>query len=193
MQSYRGAIEQVFIDRHLIDRLKTLAWRENVTLFMTLLAAFKTLLFRYNGQDDCVVGVPIASRPQKELESLIGFFANTLVLRSSLAGDPSFTELLARVRASALGAFAHQDIPIERIMENLRISRDLSRTPLFQVMFAFQNMPETSGLGSDDRPFRKAVPSISLPVSPRGPSGSTTRRRNSTSPSICRKSTKGCR
>jgi len=135
----------VFIDRHLIDRLKSFASRENVTLFITLLAAFKTLLFRYNGQEDCVVGVPIASRPQEELESLIGFFANTLVVRSSLADDPSFTEFLARVRASALGAFAHQDIPIERVMEKLRVSRDLSRTPLFQVMFAFQNMPETSG------------------------------------------------
>ena len=145
IQSYRGAIEQIFINGHLIDRLRSFALRENATLFMTLLAAFKILLFRYNGQDDCVVGVPIASRPQEELESLIGFFANTLVLRCSLAGDPSFTELLARVRASALGAFAHQDIPLERIMEDLRISRDLSRTPLFQVMFAFQNMPETSG------------------------------------------------
>ena len=98
IQSYRGAIEQVFIDRQLVDRLKVFSRRENVTLFMTLLAAFKTLLFRYNGQDDCVVGVPIASRPQKELESLIGFFANTLVMRTSLAGDPSFLELLARIR-----------------------------------------------------------------------------------------------
>ena len=147
IQSYRGAIEQVFIDSHLIERLKSLAASENVTLFMTLLAAFKSLLFRYNGQDDCVVGVPVAGRSRQEvLESLIGFFANTLVVRSSLSGDPSFTELLARIRASALGAFAHQDIPIERIMENLRVSRDLSRTPLFQIMFAFQNMPD--GLGS---------------------------------------------
>lgn len=145
IQSYRGAIEQVFIDRQMIDRLKAFALRENVTLFMTLLAAFKTLLFRYNGQDDCVVGVPIANRPQRDLESLIGFFANTLVMRSSLAGDPSFVELLARVRATALGAFEHQDIPLERIVEGLRISRDLSRTPLFQVMFAFQNVPGTSG------------------------------------------------
>lgn len=160
IQSYRGAIEQIFIDRQLIDRLKAFAVAENVTLFMTLLAAFKTLLFRYNGQDDCVVGVPIASRPQKELEALIGFFANTLVLRSSLAGDPSFVELLARVRASALGAFAHQDIPLERIMEDLKIARDLSRTPLFQVMFAFQNMPETSGAAASVDLF--ARPSFDL-------------------------------
>ena len=145
IQSYRGAIEQVFIDGDLIGRLKSFSAREKVTLFMTLLAAFKTLLFRYNGQHDCIVGVPIASRPHRTLEPLIGFFANTLVMRSSLAGDPSFTELLARVRVGALDAFAHQDVPLERIMENLRISRDLSRTPLFQVMFAFQNMPETSG------------------------------------------------
>ena len=155
MQSYRGAIEQVFFDRQLIGRLKTLSRRENVTLFMTLLAAFKTLLFRYNGQDDCVVGVPIAGRPQKELESLIGFFANTLVLRTSLAGDPSFIELLARVRSTALGAYAHQDIPIERIMQSLRIGRDLARTPLFQVMFAFQNVPETSVSAATIDPFAR--------------------------------------
>ena len=180
-------------DRQLIDRLKAFSRRENVTLFMTLLAAFKTLLFRYNGQDDCVVGVPIASRPQKELESLIGFFANTLVLRTTLAGDPSFVELLARVRSTALGAYAHQDVPLERIMESLRIARDLTRTPLFQVMFAFQNVPETADLGMRRSILSRGLPSISLPVLPRGPSGSTTRRRNSISPCTCRKPMKGCR
>jgi amino acid adenylation domain-containing protein len=154
--SYRGAVEQVFINQQVIDRLKSVGLAENTTLFMTLLAAFKTLLFRYNGQDDCVVGVPIAGRPRKELEALIGFFANTLVMRSSLAGDPPFTELLARIRGCALGAFAHQDMPLERIMETLRIPRDLSRTPLFQVMFAFQNMPDGSG----------AAPSADLSAKP---------------------------
>jgi amino acid adenylation domain-containing protein len=160
LQSYRGAIEQTFIDGQLIERLKAFSARENVTLFMTVLAAFKTQLFRYNGQEDCVVGVPIASRPKKELESLIGFFANTLVLRTSLAGDPSFVELLARVRSTALGAFAHGDMPFERVMQKMKVERDVGRTPLFQVMFAFQNFPETEGATSAVDPF--ARPSFGL-------------------------------
>ena len=182
IQSYRGAIEQVFIDRQLIDRLKSFAARENVTLFMTLLAAFKTLLFRYNGQDDCVVGVPIASRPQKELESLIGFFANTLVLRSSLAGDPSFIELLARVRADgawrlcASGHSARTDHGKFDGSRAISAARRCSRS-----CSPFRTCRRRSGCGGDDRSLRAGLPSISLPVSPRGPSGSTTRRRNSIS------------
>jgi non-ribosomal peptide synthetase component F len=110
------------------------------------------LLFRYNGQDDCVVGIPISNRRQEELESLIGFFANTLVLRTGLAGDPSFVELLARIRSTALGAYANQDVPLERIVQELKLSRDLSLTPLFQVMFAYQNVPATTGAASQDPP-----------------------------------------
>ncbi|CCV10740.1 conserved hypothetical protein [Mesorhizobium sp. STM 4661] len=164
VQPYRGAIQQVLIDRQLIDRLKALSRSQNVTMFMIFLAAFKTLLFRYNGQDDCVVGAPIANRPGKELESLIGFFANTLVLRTTLAGDPSFVELLGRIRSTALGAYAHQDVPLERIVEELKVARDPSRTPLFQVMFAFQNVPEMRGPASPASPAidRSARPSFDL-------------------------------
>jgi amino acid adenylation domain-containing protein len=164
IQSYRGAIHRVSIDRQLIDKLKALSQRENVSLFMTLLAAFKTLLFRHNGQDDCVVGIPIANRRKEELESLIGFCANTLVLRTALAGDPSFVELLARVRSTALGAYANQDAPLERIVQELKVSRDLSLTPLFQVMFVFQNVPETTGSGSQAPPpvDRFAPPAFDL-------------------------------
>ncbi len=141
-QSFRGATLHATIDRQTTDRLKALSRSRNVTLFMTVLAAFKTLLFRYNGQDDCVVGTPHANRPSKDLERLIGFFADTLVLRTSLAGDPSFADLLSRVRKTALDAYAHQNVSLEHIVERLKLPRDPSYTPLFQVMFAFQNTPE---------------------------------------------------
>lgn len=141
-QSFRGATLDATIDRQTTDRLKALSRSRNVTLFMTVLAAFKTLLFRYNGQDDCVVGTPLANRPSKDLERLIGFFADTLVLRTSLGGDPSFADLLSRVRKTALDAYAHQNVSLEHIVERLKLPRDPSYTPLFQVMFAFQNMPE---------------------------------------------------
>jgi non-ribosomal peptide synthetase component F len=108
---------------------------------MTLLAAFQVLLQRYSGQDDIAVGVPIAGRSRPELEGLIGFFVNTLVLRGDLSGDPSFAEYLARVRARALDAYAHQDLPFEKVVEELAPSRDLSRNPLFQISFALQNTP----------------------------------------------------
>ena len=109
---------------------------------MTLLAAFQVLLHRYSGQEDIAVGTPIAGRGRTELEGLIGFFVNTLVLRSDLAGNPTFTELLARVRETALGAYTHQDLPFEKLVEELSPSRDISRNPLFQVMFVLQNAPD---------------------------------------------------
>ncbi len=111
------------------------------TLFMTLLAAFATLLSRYSGQDDVVVGAPVANRDRAELEGLIGFFVNTLVLRADLAGDPASPSLARQVRETALGAYAHQDLPFEKLVDELRPERDLSRTPVFQVMFALQNAP----------------------------------------------------
>ena len=113
--------------------------QEGATLFMTLLAAFKVLLHRYTSQDDLVVGTPIANRNRLETEGLIGFFVNALVLRTDLSGNPSFRELLRRVREVCLAAYGHQDLPFERLVEELHLERDLSRNPLFQVMFVLHN------------------------------------------------------
>ena len=111
---------------------------------MTLLAAFQTLLHRYTGQDDIVVGSPIAGRTRVEIEGLIGFFVNTLVLRNDLSGNPTFRELLARVRKNALDAYTHQEVPFEKLVEELQPERDLSRNPFFQVMFQLRNYPAQS-------------------------------------------------
>lgn len=149
-QSYRGKSKTQVVRTSLLDGLKALSQREGITLFMTLLSAFQTLLHRYTGQDDIIVGSPIANRQQQETEGLIGFFVNTVVLRSDLSGNPTFRELLARVREVAMGAFAHQDLPFDRLVEELHVPRDLSFNPLFQVMFVFQNASmesvQTSGL-----------------------------------------------
>ena len=112
---------------------------EGVTLFMTLLAAFNVLLYRYTGQDDILVGSPIAGRTRPETEPLIGFFINYLVLRTDLSGNPTFRQLLHRVRDVSLEAYAHQDLPFELLLEAMRPERDLSRTPLFQVFFNMHN------------------------------------------------------
>lgn len=141
VQSYRGASLTHLIDLGLTERLKALARRESVTPYMFLLAVFKTLLSRYTRQNDIVVGTPVANRNRTELEPLIGFFVNTLVLRTELSGDLTFRELLGRVRDVTLGAFAHQDVPFEKLVEELQPERDTSRTPLFQVMFSLQNAP----------------------------------------------------
>ena len=140
--SYRGEVEWFTLPTELTARLKALARQENATLFMTLLAAFQVLLLRYSGQEDFTVGTPVAGRNRPELEGLIGFFVNTLVLRAGLGGNPGFRELLARTRTTALEAYAHQDLPFEKLVEALNHERDLSRNPLFQVMFALQNLPE---------------------------------------------------
>ncbi|HEX3186870.1 MAG TPA: amino acid adenylation domain-containing protein, partial [Pyrinomonadaceae bacterium] len=142
VQTVRGAHQGFRVSAALTKSLKELGQREGATLFMTLLAAFNTFLYRYTGQADIVVGTPIAGRGRVEIEDLIGFFVNTLVLRTDLSGQPTFLELLARVRQTALGASAHQDLPFEKLVEELQPERDLSRTPLFQVMFVLQNKAE---------------------------------------------------
>jgi len=141
VQSYRGAALPVQLPRALSEALAALSRQEGVTLFMTLLAAFQALLWRYTGQDDIVVGSPIAGRTRAEIAPLIGFFVNTLVLRTDLSGEPTFRELLGRVREMTLGAYAHQDMPFDKLVDELQPERDMSRSPLFQVMFALQNTP----------------------------------------------------
>ena len=142
IQTYDGAHESFVLSRTLTEQLNELCKREGVTPYMLLLAAFQVLLARYTGEEEIVVGTPVAGRSRQELEPLIGFFVNTLVLRTSLCGRPDFLEVLRRVREVALGAFAHQDVPFEMLVEELQPERDLSHTPLFQVMFSFQNTPE---------------------------------------------------
>lgn len=142
VQSYKGGRQLFELPEHLTEAIRQLSRSEKTTVFMTLLAAFKTLLYRYTGQEDILVGSPIASRNCSETESLIGFFVNTLVLRSDLTGNPTFRELLARIREVTLGAYAHQELPFEKLVEELQPNRDLSHSPLFQVMFAFQNASE---------------------------------------------------
>jgi amino acid adenylation domain-containing protein len=141
MPSFRGATVPLQLSGALLDGLRTLGRNERATVFMTLLAGFKALLFRYTGQPDVVVGAPVAGRARAELEPLIGFFVNTLVLRTDLSGNPTFRELLARVRGVALNAYAHQDLPFDRLVEELQPQRDLSRNPLFQVAFQLINPP----------------------------------------------------
>ncbi|HYG79789.1 MAG TPA: amino acid adenylation domain-containing protein, partial [Pyrinomonadaceae bacterium] len=137
----RGASLPVEIPQELLGRLKELSRREGVTLYMTLLAAFQVLLQRYTAQDDIVVGADVANRTRLETEGLVGFFVNMLVLRTDLSGDPSFGELLSRVREVTLGAYAHQDVPFAMLVDELHIERELSRNPLFQVVFVLQNAP----------------------------------------------------
>ena len=157
-QSYRGARQSIELSSELTQGLKALSRKEGVTLYMTLLAAFQILLHRYTGQDDIVVGSPIANRNRIEIEGLIGFFVNTLVLRTDHSGNPTFRELLRRVRETALEAYAHQDLPFEKLVEELRPDRDLSRSPLFQAMFVFQNAPagELNFKGLNVSPMRMA-------------------------------------
>ncbi|HMJ26188.1 MAG TPA: condensation domain-containing protein, partial [Pyrinomonadaceae bacterium] len=136
-----GAQDSILIPADLSQELGKLSRAEGATLFMTLLAAFQTLLFRYSGQQDIVVGSPVAGRSMLETEELIGSFVNTLVLRADFAGKPTFREFLARVRAATLGAFSNQDVPFEKLVEELNPERKTNRTPLFQTMFVLQNTP----------------------------------------------------
>lgn len=142
VQTFRGATKSFSLPAELTKALKALSQQENVTLFMTLLAAFKTLLHRYTGQHDILVGSPIANRNRAEIEGLIGFFVNTLVLRTNIAGNPTFRELLHQVRKTTWEAYDHQDLPFEKLVEELQPERDLSYSPLFQVKFMLENAPK---------------------------------------------------
>ena len=161
VQTSRGASQSMTLPKTLSKSLKVLSQGEGVTIFMTLLAAFGTLLHRYTGQDDIVVGSPIAGRNRAEMEGLIGVFINTLVLRTDFSGNPTFRELLGRVRETALGAYAHQNLPFEKLVEELKPERNLSHTPLFQVMFNYEDFPdkftETQGLRIDEFGFDNKV------------------------------------
>ena len=150
--NFRGHSISFQIDSELTEKLKLLSQKSGATLFMTLLAALNTLLFRYSGQDDILIGTPTANRNRQEIEPLIGFFVNTLVLRNSLEGNPTFSALLQQARNVVLEAYANQDVPFEQVVDALEIERSLSYNPLFQVMFALQNAP----LNSLELPHLKA-------------------------------------
>lgn len=142
VQAYRRANHPFHLPPGMSEAVRTLGRRYGCTPFMVLLAAFQTLLFRYSGQDDFCIGSPIAGRDRPEIKGLVGFFVNTLVLRAELSGNPTFAELLDRVRETCLHAYAHQDLPFERLVEEMRPKRDLSRSPLFQILFTFDRESE---------------------------------------------------
>ncbi|HLJ26306.1 MAG TPA: amino acid adenylation domain-containing protein [Candidatus Angelobacter sp.] len=140
--SQKGALHDFVIEANVTQKLKRLAEEQGATLFMVLLAAFQTLLYRYSGQTDIAVGTPIAGRNNDDTEKLIGYFINTLVLRVTLSGSPSFRELVQRTKEVTLEAYAHQDVPFEKLVEALSPERNLDSTPLFQVMIVLQNVPQ---------------------------------------------------
>jgi amino acid adenylation domain-containing protein len=149
VQTFQGSKRIAVFPSELLDGLKALSRAEGATLFITLVSAFNVLLGRYSGQQDLVVGTAIAGRRHPETERLIGFFANTLVLRTDLSGEPTFRELLHRVRETTLSAYANQDVPFEKLVEELNPVRDMSRSPLFQVMIIQQNaFQRSNGFGS---------------------------------------------
>ncbi|MEJ7558100.1 MAG: non-ribosomal peptide synthase/polyketide synthase [Pedobacter sp.] len=146
VQSTRGDSFAFSIDQNLSASLQALSQAEGVTLYMTLLAAFKILLYRYSGQEDICVGSPVAGRSHHEIEGLIGFFVNTLALRTELSGDSSFTTVLQSVKETTLEAYNHQEVPFEKVVEAVVRERDPSRSPLFQVMLVLQNTPDVPEL-----------------------------------------------
>jgi non-ribosomal peptide synthetase component F len=141
VQTYRGAKQSLVLPKCLTEAIKAFCQREGVTLFMTLLAAFKTLLYRYTGQEDIIVGSPIANRNRTEIKDLIGCFLNILVMRTDLGGNPTFRELVSQVSDVVVGAYIHQDLPFEKLIEEIQLDQVLSYNPLFQVLFVLQDAP----------------------------------------------------
>ena len=166
VQSYSGAHEALLLSESLTLSLNELSQHNGVTLFMVLLAAFSTLLYRYSGQSDILIGTPIANRNRAETENLIGFFINTLILRTRFSEQMTFRELLAQVRETALEAYAHQDLPFEKLVEELQPERTLSHSPLFQVMLDLQNAPmrdmKLQGLSLTELPFDSQMAKFDL-------------------------------
>ncbi|ASZ13281.1 non-ribosomal peptide synthetase [Chitinophaga sp. MD30] len=154
VQSQRGAVHRLRIDRELTADLQALSQSHGVTLFMTLLSVFKVLLYRYTGQSDICVGTPVAGRSHQEQEGLLGFFVNTLAIRSTVSGREPFTTLLASLKSGLLSDYDHQDVPFEKVVEQLTDQRDMSRSPLFQVMFLLEHEQEEGGLALADITIR---------------------------------------
>ncbi|HEU4562946.1 MAG TPA: amino acid adenylation domain-containing protein, partial [Longimicrobium sp.] len=182
VQTYRGASVPAELSPELLERLQALGRSEGATLYMVLLGAFQVLLGTYAGSEDVVVGSPIAGRTRGEVEELIGFFVNTLVLRTDLSGDPSFREVLRRVREVTLGAYAHQELPFEKLVVELQPERSLSHSPLFQVLFTLQDaggagvlLPglKVSGAGAEPRGAKFDL-SLSLAATSSGLRGGVT-------------------
>jgi amino acid adenylation domain-containing protein len=167
-QTFAGGQETFVIPPELAARIEEVAHRDQATLFMALAAAFKVLLYRYTGTADILVGCPAAGRGRKETEPLLGLFLNTLVLRTDLSGDPTFREVLARVRTAALGAYANQDLPFEKLVEALQPERSLSHSPLFQVFFQLRKLPfdalRFAGLESEPVEFDPGTSQFDLAV-----------------------------
>jgi amino acid adenylation domain-containing protein len=168
VQSFRGSKLKMSLPAELCEGLRELSRREGVTLYMTLLAAFQFLLARHSGQEDVLVGTAIANRNRAEIEGLIGFFVNTLVMRADLSGDPTFNDLLRQVREVTLGAYAHQDVPFEKVVEEVQPERSSSHTPLVQVAFGLQNAPlgalKLEGLRLNVVPFENEAVRFDLTV-----------------------------
>ncbi|MER7550016.1 SDR family NAD(P)-dependent oxidoreductase [Streptomyces anulatus] len=160
-QAFRGARVDLTLPARLTEELTALGRAHRATLFMTLFAGVSALLHRYTGQDDVLIGSPVAGREQVETEPLLGLFVNTLVLRGDLSGDPSFAEALVRVRRMCADAFAHQDVPLDKLVEDIQPDRDASRTPLFQTLFALQSAPDTERGLPDAQLKAEALPRAS--------------------------------
>lgn len=157
VQTYNGAKYTSFIPHETVEKLKSAAKKEGATLYMILLAVFKALLYKYTGQEDIIIGSPVANRNRLEIEPLIGFFTNNLILRTTFSKEDSFCELLRNVRDVSLEVYKNQDVPFEKIVETLNVERDMSRNPIFQVLFSMQNTPLEEALFSDIRISRADI------------------------------------